>query len=382
MMDKQAFTELAEKVADGTATEDELSLYANYINGFKGDTAGNEHLLDGKQVTGLQLRKMMNDGAEITKIPFYYRKAFRYLTTACIALIATAIGAIFYNNHPKPSKVKNRVELKNDVKPGGNKAVLLLADGTRVVLDNADNVKLAEEGGTSITKTKDGQLIYRVNDPTLAANGRESIVTYNSISTPRGGQYQVFLPDGTKVWLNASSSLKFPTSFTAKQRSVNLTGEAYFDVAEIRNKPFVVNVDQMKVEALGTHFNVMAYPDEQYISTTLVEGSLKVIKNKECRVLMPWQQARVSRGIQVVNATDDAIAWKNGLTSFKDADIKAIMRQVARWYDVEVKFNGDIPGVLFSGEISREANLSELIRGSGLSNIQLKLEGKVITVMP
>lgn len=382
MMDRQAFIELSEKVADGTATEDELSLYGNCINEFNGNTAGNEHLLDGKQITGLQLRKMMNDGAEITNIPFYHRKAFRYLATACIALVATAIGAIFYNNHPKPLKVKNRVVLNNDVKPGGNKAVLLLANGTRVVLDNSDNAKVAEEGGTSITKTKDGQLIYRVNNPTLAANEPESVVTYNTVSTPRGGQYQVFLPDGTKVWLNASSSLKFPTSFTAKQRIVNLTGEAYFDVAKIRNKPFVVNVDQMKVEVLGTHFNVMAYPDEQYINTTLVEGSLKVIRNNEYRVLMPWQQARVSNGIEVVNATGDAIAWKNGLTSFKDADIKAVMRQIARWYDVEVNFNGDMPGTLFSGEISRAANLSELIRGSGLSNIQLKLEGKVITVMP
>lgn len=382
MMDTQAFIELAEKVADGTATEDELSLYNNYNNEFKRDTVRNEQLVDGKKAIGLHLHKMTNGRAEITTIPFYNRKAFRCLTAACIALIATAIGATFYNNHPKPLKDKNRVVLKNDVKPGGNKAVLHLADGTRVVLDNTDNATVAEEGGISITKTKNGQLIYKVTNPALAANGPGAVVTYHTVSTPKGGQYQVFLSDGTKVWLNASSSLKFPTSFAARQRSVKLTGEAYFDVAEMTDKPFVVNVNEMKVEVLGTHFNVMAYPDEQYINTTLVDGSLKVIKNKESRVLMPWQQARVSEGIKVVSATSDAIAWKNGLTTFKDADVRTIMRQIARWYDVEVKFNGDIPRTLFSGEISRNANLSELIKTSGLSNIQLKLEGRVITLMP
>jgi transmembrane sensor len=138
----------------------------------------------------------------------------------------------------------------------------------------------------------------------------------------------------------------------------------------------------MKIEATGTHFNVMAYSDEQYINTTLVEGEVKVIKNNECRVLRPWQQARVTEVIQVDTAVGDAIAWKNGLTSFRDADIKTIMRQVARWYDVEINYEGEIPGRLFTGEVPRNADLSELIKLIGLNNIRLKLEGKVLTVMP
>lgn len=381
-MDKQTFIQLADKIADGIATEKELSLYKDYINEFKDDAAWNEQLTGSEQATKLQLHEMNSRNAKIKTVPCYNRKAFRYLVTACIALIATAIGAIFYNNHPKPIKDKNKVILKNDVEPGGNKAVLLLANGTRILLGDVDNGKIAEERGISIMETKDGQLIYRINNLALAANGPEPGVIYHTISTPRGGQYQVFLADGTKVWLNASSSLKFPTSFTTTQRSVKLTGEAYFEIAGSKDKPFVVNVDEMKVQAMGTHFNVMAYPDEQYISATLVEGSVKVIKNMESRVLLPGQQARMTEVIQIINATDNAIAWKNGLTSFRDADIRTIMRQVARWYDVEVNYEGDIPNILFTGEISRKANLSELIKLLGLSNIQLKLEGKMITIMP
>ena len=362
MMDKQGFIQLADKIADGNATEQELSLYHNYVNEFKGDTASSEQC------------------AEIKTIPCYNRRAFRYLATACIVLIVTAIGAIFYNNHPKPLKDKNSAILKNDVEPGSNKALLFLADGTRVLLGDSDSDKIAEERGISITATKDGQLIYRTNNPALAANGPKPLVIYHTVSTPRAGQYQVFLPDGTKVWLNASSSLKFPTSFTTTQRSVKLTGEAYFEVAGSKDKPFVVNVNEMKVEVVRTHFNIMAYPDEQYINTTVVEGSVKVIKNKESRVLLPWQQARVAEVIQVIDATADAIAWKNGLTSFKDADIRTVMRQVARWYDVEVTYEGDIPSIRFTGEISRKAMLSELIKLIGISNIQLNLEGKMITV--
>lgn len=382
-MDKQAFIRLVGKVADGTADEQELSLYNSYINHFKGDTDWNEQLMGDEAGTKLQLLEKIHTGFTFKVIPFYKRSVFRYFTAACIALVVTAIGAIFYNNYPKSVKNKNKVALENDVAPGGNKAVLTLADGTQVLLSDTDNGKIAEERGISITKTKDGQLIYRVNDPVLAATtGTKPVETYNTISTPRGGQYQVLLPDGTQVWLNASSSIKFPTAFAANQRNVKLTGEAYFEVAKNKEKPFVVNVDEMSIEVLGTHFDVMAYKDEQSINTTLLEGSVKVVKNKESRVLVPGQQAMVKDDIQVVSAAGDVIAWKNGLTSFKDADIRTIMRQVARWYDVEVNYEGEIPRRLFTGEISRKANLSELIKIIELSDIRLKLAGNVITVMP
>ncbi len=382
-MDKAAFLQLVDKVVDGSATDQELSLYNNYINHFNHDHDWNEKDMGSKEAVKTELFDMINQAIEAKVIPFYKRKPFRYLSVACIGLIITAIAAFLYKGNSSILNNGNKTVLKNDVAPGGDNAVLTLADGSQVVLNDTENGKIIEEQGISITKTKDGQLIYKIKDPELnAAVKTATIATYNTITTPRGGQYQIMLPDGTKVWLNASSSLKFPTSFVANYRDVELMGEAYFEVAKNKEKPFVVNVDKMKVEVLGTHFDVMAYPDEKTINTTLIEGSVKVVQNNESRVLVPGQQAVVGDGIQVVKASDDVIAWKNGLTSFNDADIRTIMRQVARWYDIEVVYKGEIPRRLFTGQISRKANLSELIRIIELSDIHLKLQGNVIVVTP
>lgn len=282
-MDKQAFIQLGDKTTDGIATEHELLLY----------------------------KERIQRAARIKTIRIYNKKAFRYLAIACLALIVTAVGAIFYNNHPKPSKYGTRTQ-NGDFVSAGSEAVLLLADGSRVLLGDADHGEIVAERGISITETTDGQLIYKANDPVLAGKGPEEAVAYHTISTPKDGQYQVSLPDGTMVWLNASSSLKFPILFTAKQQNVQLTGEAYFEVAEQRDRPFVVEAAGMKVEAIGANFNVMAYPDRQYISTMPVEGAVKVIKNKKSRILLPGQQARVTQTIQVVHATAEAIEWKRG----------------------------------------------------------------------
>jgi transmembrane sensor len=382
-MDKQAFVELANKVASGLANEQELSLYSSYINQFKGNSEWNAQLMGNEAEAKNELFNKIHTALTVKAIPFYQKTTFKYLIAACIALVVTAIGAVFYSNNLNSLKNKNKIALENDVAPGGNNAVLTLADGSQVLLNDTDNGKIIEEKGISITKAKDGQLIYRIIDRGAnSTSNTEQVIAYNTITTPRGGQYQVLLPDGTQVWLNASSSIKFPTYFSAKQRNVTLTGEAYFEVSKDKTKSFVVNVDEMSVEVLGTHFDVMAYKDEESINTTLLEGSVKVTKNNESRILKPGQQAKVKGGIQVVEAAADVLAWKNGLTSFIDADIRTIMRQVARWYDVEVKYEGDIPRRLFTGEISRKANLSELIKIIKLSNIQLKLEGNVITVMP
>lgn len=382
MIDKQTFVELADKIAGGIANEQELSLYNNYINQFKGNSEWNAEFMGNEAETKIELLNKIHTTLTVKVIPFYQKATFKYLIAACIALFVTAIGGIFYNSNLNSLKSKNRIAFESDVAPGGNNAVLTLADGSQVLLNDTDNGKIIEEKGISITKAKDGQLIYQVIDPGVKNISNKEAVAYNTITTPRGGQYQVLLPDGTQVWLNASSSIKFPTYFSADQRNVILTGEAYFEVSKDKTKSFVVNVDGMSVEVLGTHFDVMAYKDEESINTTLLEGSVKVTKNNESRILKPGQQAKVKGGIQVVEAAADALAWKNGLTSFIDADIRTIMRQVARWYDVEVKYEGDIPRRLFTGEISRKANLSELIKIIKLSNIQLKLEGNVITVMP
>lgn len=381
-MDKQAFMQLVETVVDGSATEQELSLYNNYINHFNGDGNWNEQTMGNEADTKTELFDLIHKETETKIIPFYNRNLFGYLA-ACVALIVVAMGAIFYNNNLNVSNDRNKTVLKNDVSPGGNEAILVLADGSEIILNDTDQGKITEQSGVSISKTKDGQLIYRISGSVQAkTQGNKAEITYNTISTPRGGQYQVLLSDGTRVWLNASSSLKFPTSFAGTQRNVELIGQAYFEVAKNKAKPFVVQADEMKVEVLGTHFDVMAYPDEKAKYTTLIEGAVNVLNDKEAKVLIPGQQAIVDQGIRVKKAGDEMVAWKNGLTSFKDADIRTIMRQVARWYDIEVNYEGEIPTRLFTGEISRKANLSEFIKVIELSNIKLKLEGKVITVMP
>ncbi len=383
MMDKQAFMQLVDKIVDGSATAQEVSLYNNYINHFVGDHHWEEETMGEEEATKAELFNMINISAKAKVIPFYQRKTFSYLVAACLVLIVAAVGTVFYHQRAPNLKESKITVLQNDVAPGGNNAVLTLANGAQVVLNSVNNGKIADESGITITKTKDGQLIYQMKEQSLTtAKEAELVVTYNTISTPRGGQYQISLPDGTQVWLNASSSLKFPTSFVGNQRNVQLTGEAYFEVAKNKQKPFVVQVDDMKVEVLGTHFDVMAYPEEKTINTTLIEGVVSVVKNKESQILAPGQQAMVDEGIRVVEASADAVAWKNGLTSFENADIKTIMRQVARWYDVEVNYEGEIPKRLFTGQISRKANLSELIKVIEWSDIHLSLKGNVITVRP
>jgi ferric-dicitrate binding protein FerR (iron transport regulator) len=214
---------------------------------------------------------------------------------------------------------------------------------------------------------------------------------YNTVSTRRGGQFQVVLPDGSKVWLNTVSSLRFPTAFTGTERVVELTGEAYFEVEKNAAQPFRVHVSTagdkgMDVRVLGTQFNVMAYENEAEIRTTLLEGAVKVMQGDKGKVLAPGQQAKLNRlGGLVLDENADvelAMAWKNGFTSFKSADIRSIMRQVERWYDIDVAYEGDVPDRTFSGGISRDANLSELIRLLEVSKIHFRMDGRRLTVTP
>jgi ferric-dicitrate binding protein FerR (iron transport regulator) len=222
-----------------------------------------------------------------------------------------------------------------------------------------------------------------VYDGTKASN-QGSLISYNTLSTPRGGQYQLVLPDGSKVWLNASSSIHFPTAFAGHERNVELTGEAYFEIAKNKQKPFHVNVNGMQVEVLGTHFNVNAYGDEGAIKTSLLEGSVKIKKGNISGLLKPGQQGvlkKNSTDLEIKNADmNEAIAWKNGLFEFDGADIKSIMREIGRWYDVDVVYAGKVPDRRFEGKISRDAQLSDVLKILALSNVKFSVEGKKIIV--
>ncbi len=319
--------------------------------------------------------------------------------TAAAALILLAGGIWFYRTGlPAPSAIAGSHPLNRDAAPGGNRAILTMADGSTILLDSAATGQLALQGHTKVLKLNSGLLVYNSIDPSHPANStspaannsadRGSLV-YNTITTPRGGQYQVLLPDGTKVWLNAASSLKFPTAFTGKERTVELTGEAYFEVAANAHLPFMVQANEgMKVQVLGTHFNLNAYRDEPMAKTTLLEGSIRISNGTDTHLLTPGQQAVLnnnSSGIQVSNDADldEAVAWKNGMFIFNSLPLEAIMRQMERWYDVEVSYEGNIKNVSFNGQISRYSNASKMLDMLATTGeVHFKIENKKIIVRP
>jgi transmembrane sensor len=268
---------------------------------------------------------------------------------------------------------------KGTIIPGVNKAILKLADGTMVDLESANTGIVGEDSSTKIIKLKPGQISYQVLEDKAQNTGE------NTISTPRGGSYMVQLSDGTKVWLNASSSISYPVVFKGKERKVSLTGEAYFEVAKNALIPFKVAVNSMEVAVLGTHFNIKAYSDESSIKTTLLEGSVKVSTASSSTMLRPGQEAEWQGGrasFVVKNAdTEEAIAWKNGYFIFNSAPLSSIMLQLSRWYDFDYKISEDIGSNKFSGTISRTTNISKILEMLALTKeASFNIEGKIVFV--
>lgn len=264
------------------------------------------------------------------------------------------------------------------VMPGKDKATLTLADGSVVDLDSSGTGRMAEQGNTRI-KIKDGKVSY---DPSKASS---AATVYNTITTSRGGQYQVVLPDGTKVWLNATSSIKFPVAFAGNSRVVEVSGEAYFEVAKNPSMPFIAKVKDVEVEVLGTHFDVMAYGEEGKIATTLLEGSVRVSRGREKYAIIPGQQA-VWKEDGVFNLNTDVdleevVAWKNGKFHFNNVDIKTIMRQIARWYDVDVEYENVAADTRLGGIVSRKQDIRQLLDYFEITGkVKFRVEGKKIIV--
>jgi ferric-dicitrate binding protein FerR (iron transport regulator) len=297
---------------------------------------------------------------------------------------------------PRPNKdhvvaTNHQTSQKQDIIPGGNKAVLTLANGKKIVLNKAGNGSLAQQGNTKVIKVNSGLISY--NRQEAAAGGSPSSGSghrqYNMIATPRGGQYEIILPDGSKVWLNAASSLKFPTAFMGKKREVEMTGEAYFEITKDVGKPFIVKKGDMEIQVLGTHFNVMAYDKETNMKVTLLEGAVKIAplsgNGEGLGVrLKPGEQALVNENNIQVNKNvniNEVIAWKNGLFDFEGNDIKEVMQQIARWYDVEVKYE-NVPSAHFMGTISRNVDVSEVLKMLEMTGaVHFKVEGRTIMVL-
>ena len=285
---------------------------------------------------------------------------------AAAAILVCLSGTVIFllNKRAATTLAKTGSTLKNDVEPGRNKAVLTLSNGKTILLDDAANGVVAEEGKAKVLKPDDGKLVYSPDN-----SGGEGPLAWNTLATPRSGQYQLRLPDGTKVWLNSESSIHYPTGFRGKERRVQITGEAYFEVTHDKEMPFIVEKGDVQVEVLGTHFNVNAYNDESAIKTTLLEGKVKVVKKtasvQQTAILTPGEQAVIpnSNRIQVRKAdVDNVVAWKNGLFHFESADIKTVMRQLARWYDVEVVYEGAVKNDPLFVEISRNTRLSDVLK--------------------
>ena len=324
---------------------------------------------------------------QVTPVIGQDRRSVNWLqTAAAAAILLFVVSGVFYwlyqNKPGQPFEQSKDIAEKavRNIHPGTNKAVLTLSDGSSIVLDSAHLGTVAGQGNANITQINTATLSYRAN----GGKGKGEGVVYNTLSAPRGGQYRLILCDGTQVWLNASSSIHFPTTFNDKERKVSISGEAYFEVAKNADMPFVVSTKDIEVHVLGTHFNIKAYDDEKYIITTLLEGSVKISKGSLSKMLVPGQQSRIGNagGISIVEADrDEVMAWKNGWFQFNACGIEEVMRQISRWYDVDVVYEGKIPTGHFSGLVSRKNDIAQVLEIIQTGNARFRMEGKKVVVL-
>jgi len=341
-------------------------------------------------------RKLAGDIPEINMAIAARPRVFNWrsftIAAAVISIVSVA-GWYFLtkNTTRKPEEKAPVASTRTDVEPGGNKAVLTLADGTRIVLDNAENGSLARQGSTAILKQQD--LVTYKQGESAPANE----VLYNTISTPRAGQYHVILPDGSNVWLNAASSIHFPTQFTGKDRKVDISGEAYFEVTKDKTRPFKVAIlpgsranKPVEIEVLGTHFNVNAYIDENYFNTTLLEGSIRLTLGESAgisKMLTPGEQALFNKEADKLSVTksEDAqssISWVKGIFHFEQSDIKAVMRQLSRWYNVDIVYEGKVSEEKITGDAERNIPLSKMLdRLEKMTSVHFSLQGQTVKVI-
>lgn len=359
-----------EKLFNDIAFGNELEEPMNYLMHIDTESA----FEDVMQKTGLKPKKVFGLTAQ----------RWKYLSVAASVLLITSVATLLYLKSNKKEAVKQpgiSKTYQNDAAPGGNVATLTLEDGSRVALDKAGNGILSHQGGSTVLKLDNGQLAYR------SADTKGNTIGYNVISTPKGGQYSIELPDGSKVWMNAESSLKYPTAFTGKERVVELDGgEAYFEIAKHHGMPFVVKVHDVSINVLGTSFNVMAYPDETTLSTTLVDGAIRVNEGSFNRILKPADQVDfLANGETVLKKevnVQNTIAWTKGYFSFDKADLKSVLRQLSRWYNVDVEYTGEIPSQKFEGKIQKNLRLSQVLDILTMNQVHFKIEGNKLMIMP
>ncbi|WAC13529.1 FecR family protein [Dyadobacter pollutisoli] len=396
IMYTERISELTHKFFDGTCSEQEKQELALWIKANPDELLAQvlEKEWDGFEseikmpayVSERILGKIIASKTAVTEDDiFEEEQPRRYLwpQIAAAAILILSFGLYWWSKQDQSQVARQPVPAVQlaDIAPGGNKAILTLGDGSSIVLDGAKNGNLTSQGSTNVTKSKKGELIYN------ASGATDQAVVFNTVATPKGGQYHIVLSDGSKVWLNAASSLRFPTSFTGKERKVEITGEVYFEIAHNEKMPFIVRANDTEIAVLGTHFNVMAYADEKVMKTTLLEGSVKVSKAGKSAMLSPGQQARINRISDHIRLVDDVdtdkeMAWKNGYFQFQDDNLENIMRQISRWYDVDVTYEGNPGKETFTGRLPRNGNVSKVFKILSLSGVKFRIEGKSIIVTP
>jgi transmembrane sensor len=345
--------------------EDAIALYLQYENQDKDFEYPSPSFING-------LESRLD---KLDKKPALSGTRIWYSIAAAVAMMALCV--FFYT---QPKVTQSQVSMVNgvDLQPGKHQAILTLANGSQIALEGLQKGRFASEAGVTLEKSEDGQISYKLKNKVTSV--KEKLLYYNTITTPKGGLYQVILPDGTKVWLNAASSLKYPVQFAAQERRVTLTGEAYFEVSKRKAQPFIVSTDQQTVKVLGTHFNINSYPDHRQTSTTLLEGRVSVsalARPLSQKILEPGQQAQL-KGTEITLAEvniEAVMAWKRNLFSFNEADLKTIMMEFSRWYDVPVYFEGTMPEQRFTGEISKNIKASEFLEILSSFKVKFRIEG-------
>jgi transmembrane sensor len=391
-MTENEYLSLCEKYLKGACTPQEELLLKEYQDKFMlndrpwvTETMGDEAEIKNRLSKKLQASMHADTEEELNVTRFKWR----YVSAAAAILVFISLAIYFIE--PKARIQQHQVAVtkiqsaKTEIVPGSNKAILILADGSKIILDNAKKGVLTKQGNTAITKSDDGLLVYNFKNNETSAQIANPL---NTITIPRGGKYQIVLPDGTKVWLNSSSTLTFPTLFTGTERGVQLSGEAYFEVAKNKDMPFKVRLNNnTEVKVLGTHFNIMAYNDESEIKTTLLEGSVKLSNNSDNVLLVPGQQGTVGRTpnavfkVQEANLAE-AVAWKDGNFMFVNEDIRSIMKKISRWYDVDIDYKNDVSGRTFSGTVPQFKDVTEVLKLIQLTGaVRFKIEERRIIVM-
>ncbi|WP_423736931.1 FecR family protein [Chitinophaga caseinilytica] len=371
-MHKEEFKALSAKIADGSATDEEIVRFNAYYDAL---------LASGGEVPAWPNEAALLEGIRRKTAPARVTR-FSWPKVAAAAAVVLAISAgiwMFVSNNA-PAIVQARPE-RPLIQPGGNSAFLTLADGRRISLDDVQPGDVASQGNIRITKTDNGEVVYEARP---AAEGSDGKPVWNELTTPRGGQFRLLLPDGTKVWLNAASALRFPAAFAGNERKVELSGEGYFEVAPDKSKPFIVQSPAQQVKVLGTHFNIQAYADEPLAKTSLLEGRVEVTAGNSSATLAPGQQSSLNAQTGELRSgpadVAAAAAWKNGFFVFNDTYLSDVIRQLSRWYDVKADYT-NLPRIRYTGTIPRNVPLDKALTMLEITgNVQFDINQNTIHV--